>query len=165
MTMTTSAYYEDDQKRKVAQRFQRMAEQYSDVHKIGALPKEVYEKCLHVPPEGIIWKRWLSVPPLHSEDDWTYWTFPVLHGVQVLTADAARHLGTYRIDGEFIRFVDRNGETWLSPCKSVIEAARRANGFHETEDYEVGVEMMFHPTGIFNGEDARLKWANLSKMG
>lgn len=142
-----------------ADRLRRMAVAYSDAHKIKALPREeVYGKSLRIPPEGIREKLSLSFPPLNYEDGWN-WAFPVIRG-GTLTAKAAERLGTFSVLGNVVKFVDRNGDTWMSPCLSVLEVLQE-KGFTRVVDLDVHFVGGDRPTGIFNGKDAKCFWERL----
>ena len=146
-----------------ADRLKRMAVAYSDAHEIEALPREeVYEKSLRIPPEGIMEKLSLSFPPLNYEDGWN-WAFPVIRG-GTLTAKAAERLGTFSVLGNVVKFVDRNGDTWVSPCPSVLEILQE-KGFTQVVDLDVCFVGNGCPTGIFNGVDAGCFWNNLLAIG
>ena len=143
-----------------AKLLERMATAYSDNHRIKALPQAAYEKSLLIRPEGIREKLSLPVPPLNVEDGWA-WAFPVIRGF--LTADAAKRLGTYSVKANVVKFVDRNGKTWVSPCPSVLEDLRRA-GFRNVDDPAVNFTNGGQPTGIFDGEDAGHLWRRLMEI-
>ena len=140
-----------------AKLLERMATAYSDNHRIKALPQAAYEKSLLIRPEGIREKLSLPVPPLNVEDGWA-WAFPVIRGF--LTADAAKRLGTYSVKANVVKFVDRNGKTWVSPCPSVLFALHKA-GFREVNDPGINFTRGGQPTGIFNGENAGRRWKDL----
>lgn len=134
---------------------------YSDVHGIRGLPKEAYEKSLYLPPEGIIVKRFQESPPLNGNED--EWVFPVIRGA-ALTAEYAKHLGTYSVKDDVIRFVDREGDTYVSPCPSILRLLK----FNNFKEIKAKGRLPFarggRPSGIFYGEDYKNVWLGLVEI-
>ncbi len=151
-------FSDDDQKRHEQERMNKMCVAYSDAHDIRELPKEAYEKSLYLPPEGVIVKRFRETPPLNGGDD--EWAFPVIRGA-ILTASLTKHLGTYSVKDDIIQFVDREGDTYVSPCPSVLRLLKM-NNFKEIK---VKGRLPFarggRPSGIFHGEDYKNAWLRL----
>lgn len=145
-----------------AKRLKHMCVAYSDVHGIKGLPREeVYKKSLRIPPEGVMEKIFLSTPSLNGDREWAH-HYPVIRG-GALTAEAEKHLGTYAVRGNVIKFVDRNGDTWVSPCLSVLTVLEE-KGFKRVEDSGIPF-MIGRPTGIFAGVDYGHRWDDLLAEG
>ena len=156
-------YGNNEEKRHDRERLKKMCVAYSNTnsHHVSYLPEEVYEKSLYIPPEGIIVKRFQEIPPLNSGED--EWAFPVIQGT-VLTAEYAKQLGTYSVKDDVIRFVDREGDTYVSPCPSVLRALKR----HRFNEVKVKGSLPLarggRPSGIFHGEDYKNVWSRLVEI-
>ncbi len=161
--MKNRNYGSDDGKRHELKRLKDMCVAYSNTnaHHVSYLPEEVYEKSLYIPPEGIIVKRFQEVPPLNSGED--EWAFPVIRG-GVLTAEYAERLGTYSVKDDIIQFVDREGDTYVSPCPSVLKILKR-NRFREIKvKGSLPLARGGRPSGIFYGEDYKNVWSRLIEI-
>ena len=133
----------------------------TDAHRVSILPEEAYEKSLYLPPEGIIVKRFQEAPPLNIGED--EWAFPVIRGT-VLTAEYAKRLGTYSVKDDIIQFVDREGDTYVSPCPSVLKILKR-NRFREIKvKGSLPLARGGRPSGIFHGEDYKNVWSRLVEI-